>query len=103
MVGVHKDVAVRVTGFVVLPEKDQANLYVEVLGRELLELVTVKYDPPGAGTTLNQIVAIQSVAHTIIPGSWVTTYTCFPLSTFETTDYWVLGTADDLDTNTILA
>ncbi len=103
IVGVHKDVLVRVTGFEVHPEKDQANLYVEVLGRELLELVTVKYDPPGAGTTLDQIVAIQSVAHSIIPGSWVTVFTCFPLSTFETTDYWVLGTADDLDTNTILA
>ena len=103
IVGVHKDVAVRITGFEVHPEKDQANLYPEVLGRELLELVTVKYDPPGAGDTLDQVVAIQSVAHTIIPGSFVTTYTCFPLSTFETTDYWVLGTADDLDTNTILA
>lgn len=103
LVGIHKDVLVRVTGFEVHPEKDQANLYPEVLGRELLELVTVKYDPPGSGTTLNQIVAIQSVSHTIIPGSWVTTYTCFPLSAFETVDYWVLDTANDLDTDTILA
>ena len=102
IVGIHKDVLVRVTGFVVHPEKDQANLYVEVLGRELLELVTVKYDPPGAGTTLDQVVAIQSVAHTIIPGSLVTVFTCFPLSAFETTDYWVLGTSL-LDSTAILA
>ncbi len=103
IVGIHKDVAVRIVGFEVHPEKDQANLYVEVLGRELLELVTVKYDPPGAGTTLDQIVAVQSVTHTVIAGSWVTNYTCYPLSTFETVDYWVLDTANDLDVDTILA
>jgi hypothetical protein len=102
IVGVHKDVTVRITGFEVHPEKDQANLYPEVLGRELLELVTVKYDPPGAGDTLDQVVAIQSVQHEIIPGSWVTTYTCFPLSTFESADYWVLGTSL-LGTDTRLA
>ncbi len=103
LVGKHKDVQVRVTGFEVHPEKDQANLYVEVLGRELLEVITVKYDPPGAGTTLDQLVAVQSVQHAILPGSWVTTYTCFPLSAFEILDYWVLDTSDDLDTNTVLA
>lgn len=103
LVGVHKDVLVRVTGFEVHPEKDQANLYPEVLGQELLELVTVKYDPAGSGTTLDQVVAIQSVAHEIFPGSWVTTYTCFPLSTFETIDYWILDTDNDLDTDCIIA
>ena len=103
LVGKHKDVQSRITGFVVHPEEDQANLYVEVLGRELLEVITIKYDPPGSGTTLDQLVAVQSVQHAIIPGSWVTTYTCFPLSAFEKLDFWVLGTADDLDVDTILA
>ncbi len=99
----HKDVQSRITGFVVHPENDQANLYVEVLGRELLEVITIKYDPPGAGSTLDQVVAVQSVQHAILPGSWTTSYTCFPLSTIEQLDFWILGTSDDLDTDTVLA
>ncbi len=103
VVGKNKDVAVRVAGFDVSPEDDPTNLWPEVLGRELLEIVTVKVDPPGAGDTLNQEVAVESIQHSVTPGTWVVTYSCHPLSTFETTDYWILGTSDDLDTNTILA
>ncbi len=103
VVGKNKDVAVRVAGFDVSPEDDPANLWPEVLGRELLEIVTVKVDPPGAGTTLDQLVAVESIQHSVTPGEWIVTYSCHPLSTFETTDYWILGTSDDLDTNTILA
>ncbi len=103
IVGKNKDVVVRVVGFDVHPHSDPSNLWPEVLGRELLELVTVKVNPPGAGDNLNQIVAIQSIQHSVTPGTWVVTYTCHQLSVFETTDYWVLGTSNDLDTDTILA
>ena len=103
VVGTNKDVLVRVVGFDVQPHSDPANLWPEVLGRELLELVTVKVDPPGAGTTLDQVVGIESIQHSVTPGEWLVTYTCFPLSVFDTTDYWVLDTASDLDTDHILA
>ncbi len=103
IVGRNKDVVVRVVGFDVNPHSDPSNLWPEVLGRELLELVTVKVNPPGAGTNLDQIVVIESVQHSVTPGTWVVTYTCHPLSAFESADYWILDTADDLDTNTILA
>ena len=103
VVGKNKDVTVRVTGFVIQPQSDPTNLWPQVIERELTDLVTVKWDPPGAGDTLNQIVAIQSISHIITPATWTTTYSCHPLSTFDTNDYWVLGTSDDLDTNTVLA
>jgi hypothetical protein len=103
VVGKNKDVKVRVTGFDVHPHSDPTNLWPEVLGRELLDLVTVKVNPPGAGDNLNQIVAVESVQQSVTPGAWVVTYTCQPLSTFETADYWILGTSNDLDTDTILA
>ncbi len=103
IVGRNKDVVVRIVGFTVHPHSDPSNLWPEVLSRELLELVTVKVNPPGAGTNLDQLVAVESIQHSVTPGEWVTTYTCFPLSTFDTTAYWILGTADDLDTNTVLA
>ncbi len=102
VVGRNKDVVVRVVGFDVHPHSDPTNLWPEVLGRELLELVTVKVNPPGAGDTLDQVVAIESVQHSVTPGTWVTTYTCLPLSAFETQDYWVLGTSL-LNTTTVLA
>ena len=102
IVGRNKDVKVRITRLVVTPEADGAGLWPQVLGRELQDLIRVKLDPPGGGTDLDQIVAIESIAHNITPDHWVTTYECHPVSTFETTDYWVLGTSA-LDTTAILA
>ena len=47
--------------------------------------------------------AFRRIRHEIVAGSWVVTYTCYPLSAFESQDYWILDTANDLDTDTILA
>ena len=103
VVGANKDVEVRVTGFEVHPVADPANLWPEVLGRELLELVTVKVNPLGAGDTLTQIVAVESVSHSVTPDEWLVTYQCHPVSAFQTVDYWILDTDNDLDTDHILA
>ena len=103
IVGKNKDVVVRVAGFDVVAEDDPTNLWPEVLNRELLEIVTVKVDPPGAGTTLNQEVVVESIQHSVTPGIWVTTYSCHPLAAFQTVTYWVLDTDNDLDTDHILA
>ena len=103
LVGANKDVSIRVVGFTIQPQNDPTNLWPEVLDRELTDLVTVKFDPPGAGDTVNQIVRVESISHEIGPAVWQTTYTCHPLSTFESQSYWILGTSDDLDTNTRIA
>lgn len=102
IVGKHKDVEVRITGFTIQPQNDPTNLWPEVLDRELLDLVTIKFDPPGGGDALNQLVAIEGIQHSIGPGFWETTYTCHPASAFETTSYWDLDTSQ-LDTTTVLA
>ena len=103
IVGKNKDMAVRVTGLTIAPQHDPADLWPEVLDRELRDLITVNVNPPGSGDNLSQIVGVEGIQHDVTPDFWQTSYTCHPLSTFETQDYWILGTSDDLGTNTVLA
>jgi hypothetical protein len=103
IVGKNKDVTVRVTGLSISPQVDPSTLWPEVLDRELQDLITVTVDPPGAGDTLTQVVGVEGIQHDITPGVWMVSYTCHPLSAFEVADYWILGTSDDLDTDTVLA
>ena len=103
IVGKYKDVKSRIVGLRIDPPKDEANLWPEVLARDLADVVNVEFSPPGGGTDLDQLVRVEGITHDIRAGLWTVDYTCHPLSTFETTDYWILGTSDDLDTNTVLA
>jgi hypothetical protein len=98
----NRDIVTRVTEFTIEPQQSTA-LWPEILGRELQDVITVKVDPPGTGTTLDQDVAVESIQHEIVGGHWRTTYGCHPLTTFElSTDIWILGTSTDLDTDTVL-
>ncbi len=98
----NRDVVTRVTEFTIEPQQD-TGLWPEILGRELQDVITVKVDPPGTGTTLDQDVAVESIQHEIVGGHWRTTYGCHPLTTFElSTDIWILGTSTELGTDTIL-
>ena len=101
IVGSRKDYNHRIAGFTVHPQKDGANLWPVVLSLDLGDVVTVNYIPP-AGDTYNQQVVIDHISHVITAGDWICHYRCHPLSTFETQDYWVLGTSA-LDTGTRLA
>lgn len=104
IVAKYKDVAPRLpSGLRIYPQKDPANLWPEVLGRELRDVITVVFDPPGSGDTLSRDFAIEGIQHEITAGLWVTTYNIHPLAAFETADYWILGTSDDLGTDTVLA
>jgi hypothetical protein len=104
MVGRYKDVKPRITSLTIAPEVDPADLFPEVLDRELRDLITVTVNPPGSGTNLTQVVGVEGIRHTITPEDWETVYTCHPLAAIESeTDYWILGTSDDLDTDTVLA
>lgn len=97
----NRDVVTRVTEFTIEPQQSTA-LWPEILGRELQDVITVKVDPPGTGTTLDQDVAVEAIQHELVGGHWRTTYGCHPLSTAETQDYWILGTSL-LGTDTRLA
>lgn len=103
IVGRHKDVTPRFpAGLRIFPQQDPSNLWPEVLGRELQDVITVVFSPPGGGDDINRLFAVEGIQHEIMAGLWVTTYSLHPLSTFETADYWILGSSD-LDTETVLA
>ncbi len=98
----NRDVITRVAELTIEPQQD-TGLWPEILGRELQDVITVKVDPPGAGTTLDQEVAVESIQHELVGGHWRTTYGCHPLSALETsTDIWILGTSTELGTDTII-
>lgn len=98
----RKDVDVRITGLTIQPANDPTNLWPEVLDRELLDLITVVVDPPGAGDSLNQKLTVEGINHNITPGLWTVSYTCHKRSGFAETGVWILGTSQ-LDTDTIFA
>lgn len=103
IVGRNKDVRSRIVGMVVDPAGDPA-LWGEVLERELRDVITVEASYPGSAVQLSQDVAVELMAHSFdASGSWVVEYGLHPLSDIEQNTYWVLGTSDDLDTDTILA
>lgn len=74
------------------------DLWAQVLGRDLMERVTVNFDPPGAGTTFSQQSHIQGIEHRFRPKNWETTWWVSPV---DATDYLILddATYGQLDSN----
>ena len=105
LLAVSKDVNVRVRSLDVTPRGDPSGLWPQVLGRELNDAITVVVDPPGSGSTLSQLCVIEGIKHTsdARSGSWRTQWNLSPLTSIQTADYWILGTSDDLGTDTVLA
>jgi hypothetical protein len=62
----------RVTQLEIKPRRDPANLFPQVLGRDLGDRLTVKRRPQGVGTVLTYTVLIEGVDHTINPTEWTT-------------------------------
>lgn len=75
LVFIGKDPELRFTQMVVKPQRDPANLWPQVLGREVGDRITVELDPPGGGTTISRDVFIRGVEHDSRPGEWTTTWT----------------------------
>ena len=75
VVFIGKDPELRFTQMVVKPQRDPANLWPQVLGREVGDRITVKLDPPGGGDTISRDVFIRGIEHAASPGSWQTTWT----------------------------
>ena len=57
------------------PTADPDNLWPQVLGRELGDRITVKFCPPGGGTTIDRDVFIRGIRHDITMQTWLTTWT----------------------------
>lgn len=56
------------------PQGDPAVLYPDLLSRKIRDRVTVKFAVPGGGSAVSRDCFVESVGHTITPGSWTTTF-----------------------------
>lgn len=98
----HKDVRVRIRGLTLKPQFDESNMWPQALGRELRDVVTVKFTPP-SGDALNQACSIERIDHDVdASGYWITRWTLQPLAAAETLDYWIVGTSE-MDSDTRIA
>lgn len=85
----------------IAPQKDPTNLWPEVLGRELGDVIRIKHTPP-AGDQINILVTVEGIQHELAGGLWLTTYRLSPLSALAGGALWELDTSQ-LDTTTVLA
>ena len=56
------------------PQGNPAVLYPDLLSRKIRDRVTVKFAVPGGGSAVSRDCFVESVSHTITPGSWTTTF-----------------------------
>jgi hypothetical protein len=103
IVAKYKTVDQYIDGFTIDPAGDPANLWPEVLGRELHDLVTVEASFPGSPIQLVSEIAVEYVKHAFTAGDvWHVAYQGHPLSTLEQDLFWILGTSQ-LGSTTVLA
>lgn len=83
----YKDPELRVTGLRLEPSAgNETTHFPQVLGRELLDRVTVKRVPQNLGATIDQPARIEGIIHTVTATEWVTSWN---LSTAETEAFWL--------------
>lgn len=76
-----KEPVLRITAMDLAPERDPANLYPQVLGREIGDQVTINRRPQGVGSAISFDARIEGIAHTITPETWATTFRLSPADT----------------------
>jgi hypothetical protein len=93
----YKDPLLRCPQIEVKPLADRTNLFPAVLGRELLDRVTVRRTPQGVGSVNATEQIVEGVAHTFTSKNWVTTLQLSPgfITSFFTLDSVTLGVLDE--------
>lgn len=96
LLGRYKDPVFRTTRMVVQPAGgDEANLYPQVLGRELGDKVRVRRRPQNVGAAIDQAVMIEGIRHQFADLFWRTDFMLSPVSpTGEDTEYLQLDDTD---------
>lgn len=79
----YREPRTRVEQLVIDAGNNRANLYVEVLGRRILDRITVRRTPQEVGSVINQDLLIQGMQHTFNQFRWSATYFVTPVDTFE--------------------
>ena len=86
----YKDPMLRATTIEIKPQTDEANLYPQVLGRELADRITLKTRPQGIEPAISQDYLIEGMEMWIAPESMRVQWY---LSPADTKPYWVVGTS----------
>jgi hypothetical protein len=87
----YKDPILRATNMRLEPAaSNETTHYPHVLGRELLDRVTVRRRPQNLGAAIDQETLIEGITHNVTAQEWVTTWN---LSPAETQVYWLAGVA----------
>jgi hypothetical protein len=69
----YKDPEYRFTQITILPRRDPATLWPQVLGRRVRDQITVVRNPPG-GFSISRACHIAGISHEITPTTWTTTW-----------------------------
>jgi hypothetical protein len=77
-----KDPEQRFTDLQIKPRRDPTNLYPQVLGRRVRDLVQVKRRPPG-GYTISQPCHISGIHHSVTPDRWDTTFDLWSATVYQ--------------------
>lgn len=78
LVAEYKDPRRRISSLEILPRGDPTDLFPQVLGRELTDVVTVVDRPAGGGAANTQVSTIEGITHRIGPLAWETEWRLTP-------------------------
>jgi hypothetical protein len=88
----YKEPLLRATDMRLEPSPgNEATHFPHVLGRELMDRVTVRRRPQNLGAAIDQATLIQGIEHEVTATSWATTWNLSPAETQTT--YWLAGVA----------
>jgi len=86
----YKQPFLEVVGMQLDGTADPSNLWPQILGREIGDVITVRRRPPGGGQPIEQVSAIQgiSMAYSAQNNDWLAAWW---LNATDQTRYWILG------------
>jgi hypothetical protein len=70
-----KDPELRFSDLTIDPVAQPADLWPQVLGREIGDRITIKRRPPGGGSVISRAVFIRGISHTFTESAWSLTWT----------------------------
>lgn len=89
IIGRYAEPITRVAGMVVRPPLDEANLYPQVLGRDLGDRLTVRKRPQNLGSAIEQDAQVEGIRHSVGNFDWQTSWNLSPaFVTAATSSVW---------------
>jgi hypothetical protein len=74
VLALQKDAELRFSSITIDPRSDPANLFPQVLGRELGDRIRILFRPPGGGATIQRDAFIRGISHDLGKSTWRTTW-----------------------------